>query len=53
MKESICEVVFSPYLESLEAWVCGTLEEATDDASHPGHGLEMVAMILDVIIFIL
>ena len=36
------------YLESLEARVCCSLEEAADDASNAGHGLEIVAMIVEV-----
>ena len=47
MKETKREVVFSDYLESLEAWVCRSLEEAADDAGHTGHALEiLVAMIV-------
>ena len=48
MKERNCEVVSSAYLESLQARVSGSLEEATDDASHAGHDLEMIAMIVEV-----
>ena len=48
MKERNCEVVSSAYLESLEAGVSGSLEEATDDASHAGHDLEIVAMVVEL-----
>ena len=48
MKERNCEVVSSAYLESLQARVSGSLEEATDDASHAGHDLEMIAMVVEV-----
>ena len=48
MKLTICEVICLAYLESLEARVCSSLQEAADDASHAGHGLEIVGMIVEV-----
>ena len=48
MKEAKRKIVFSDYLESLEARVGRSLEEAADDAGHTGHALEifLVAMIV-------
>ena len=53
MKQTICEVICPAYLKSLEARVCSSLEEATDDAGHAGHGLEIVGMIVEVLAFLM
>ena len=41
LKEIICEIICSAYLESLQGRVVSSLEQAADDTSHTGYGLEI------------